>query len=274
MVYLFTCLLLIFFFAFWVSHLKKEIRRVEARSEVVERSCEKEKEDVGKDFISNASHELRTPITIIKGFAETLKDLPDISPAVYQEILEKILKNCERMDSLIRNLLLLADLENGQKSAVQECDLVEKIDAVSYGLISLHQEATIEIFASTEHAKILANGDLLELALRNLLENAVKYAKGAPQIQIRLEIVGSQAEVTILDRGIGIPAEDLPHIFSRFYTVNKAHSRKLGGAGLGLSIVKKIIENHGGTIRVSSAFGDWTQFVLTFPLAVPALVRS
>lgn len=253
-------------FALWIFQLKRDLKKMRAKIVAEGSSLRKEKQDIGRDFVANASHELRTPITIIKGFTETLRDLPEISQEVFHEILGKILKSCERMESLVKNLLLLADLENAPRGHLQECDLLSMVDSVSYTLISLHQEATIETFAHLTEVKIMANPDLLELALRNLLENAVKYAKDAPRIQIRIEEQEGKVVMTITDQGIGIPESDLPHIFGRFYTVNKAHARKLGGAGLGLSIVRKIIENLGGAIKVDSKLGEWTKFTLEFPL--------
>ena len=110
-----------------------------------------------------------------------------------------------------------------------------------------------------------ANPDLLELALMNLLENGVKYSSSPAKLTLTLEPKKHEVAISIQDRGIGIRAEDLPHIFERFYTVNKSHSRRLGGAGLGLSIVKTIIEKHEGTISASSIPGQGTTFTITLP---------
>ncbi|MBM3194584.1 MAG: histidine kinase, partial [Chlamydiae bacterium] len=226
-----------------------------------------ERLDVGRDFVSNASHELRTPITIIKGFLETMRDMPEISEDLFNEIVSKMLKSCERMESLVKSLLLLADLENCPKGGFQECDLIHLVDEVSYTLISIHQEATIETYFKDDKIRIWANLDLMELAIRNLLENAVKYAKGPARIVIRLEPDEKCCRIRIRDEGMGIPEKDLPHLFDRFYTVDKTHSRRLGGAGLGLSIVKKIVENHRGSILVNSKHQEWTEFVIEVPLA-------
>ena len=226
-----------------------------------------ERLDVGRDFVSNASHELRTPITIIKGFLETMRDMPEISEDLFNEIVSKMLKSCERMESLVKSLLLLADLENCPKGGFQECDLIHLVDEVSYTLISIHQEATIETYFKDDKIRIWANLDLMELAIRNLLENAVKYAKGPARIVIRLEPNENYCKIRIRDEGMGIPEKDLPHLFGRFYTVDKTHSRRLGGAGLGLSIVKKIVENHRGSISVNSKYQEWTEFVIEVPLA-------
>jgi len=114
---------------------------------------------------------------------------------------------------------------------------------------------------------IAADGNILELAIINLLTNAAKYSKPPAKIHISLEKEGDEAKVVIKDQGIGIPPSDLEHIFERFYTVDKAHSRKLGGAGLGLSLVKTIIDKHQGSITVESTLGIGTTFTIILPLA-------
>ena len=117
-----------------------------------------------------------------------------------------------------------------------------------------------------EHIIASADPDILELAITNLLDNAAKYSQGTARITVELEVQKEEVQIVISDQGIGIPAIDLEHIFERFYTVNKAHSRRLGGAGLGLSIVKTIIQHHDGTITVSSELGRGTRFTITLPL--------
>lgn len=223
-----------------------------------------QKHQLGKDFVANASHELRTPITIIKGFAETIYELPEISASMLEDFMEKIVRNCHRMDNLVKNLLILADLDYLPKARLQECDLVALIDNCSHTLLSLHPDVNIEVLQNEEVITIFADPDLLELAIMNLLENAVKYSKDIPFITITVEDGLEEIRLTIADRGIGIPESDLHHIFDRFYTVDKTHSRKLGGAGLGLSIVKTIIEKHEGTIEAYSSVERGTQFVQTF----------
>jgi len=221
--------------------------------------------EMGKDFIANASHELRTPITIIRGFAETLQDLPELSPEMLKEITEKIVRTCDRLNNLVKNILTLADIENIPASRFQECDLGAIVENCQYLLLSVHKDVLISVEEKREGIKVAGDAVLIELAVMNLLENAVKYSSGTPQIHIELDIVGESALITIEDKGIGIPPHDLEHIFERFYTVDKARSRRHGGAGLGLSIVKTIIEKHGGEISVSSTIGVGTRFVVTFP---------
>lgn len=221
--------------------------------------------EMGKDFIANASHELRTPITIIKGFAETLQDLPSISPPMLSEITEKIVRNCHRMDTLVKNLLTLADIEYVPENRFQPCDIVALADNCRHLLLTLSPHTRVDIEKSHDRIMADADPDLLELALMNLLENGIKYSTQPAHLTIYLKEQADEALISIQDRGIGIPKEDQPHIFERFYTVNKAHSRRLGGAGLGLSIVKTIIEKHEGLVSVDSVVGQGTTFTLKLP---------
>jgi two-component system phosphate regulon sensor histidine kinase PhoR len=221
--------------------------------------------EMGKDFVANASHELRTPITIITGFAETLQDLPDLPRNVVMEITEKIVRNCQRMDSLVKNLLTLADLENLPPSRFKECDVVAIVETCCQVVLSLYENAAIRIEKSEESILVAADPDILELAIINLLDNAAKYSPPPAEILVKITQLSEEVCITIQDKGIGIPAADLEHIFERFYTVDKAHSRRLGGAGLGLSIVKTIIENHHGVISVTSDVGKGTTFTILLP---------
>ncbi|MBI2743007.1 MAG: ATP-binding protein [Chlamydiales bacterium] len=221
--------------------------------------------EIGKEFITNASHELRTPITIIKGFTETLQDMPELPREVVSEITQKILRSCQRMDLLVKNLLTLADLENLPALRLQECDIVALLENCAQLLLTAHPTVRIQIEKKSGFTSTLADPDILELALMNLLENAVKYSYPPAQIQVNVERSRNQVKLSISDQGLGIPPESISRIFSRFYTVDKARSKHLGGAGLGLSIVKTIIEKHEGEISVTSELGKGTTFTLLLP---------
>lgn len=224
--------------------------------------------EMGKDFVANASHELRTPITIIKGYAETLQDLPKLEPKQLEEITEKIGRNCERMESLVANLLTLADIDNLPESRFHECDLISLLDNARHTLLTVYPDASVIIEKSSEELTISADSGLLELAFLNLLDNAAKYSPSPAKITIGVDVNRGEDEavVQVQDAGRGIPEEDLPHIFERFYRVDKTHSRRLGGAGLGLSIVKTIITKHDGTIDATSKVGMGTTFTISLPL--------
>jgi two-component system phosphate regulon sensor histidine kinase PhoR len=230
--------------------------------------------DMGKDFIANASHELRTPITIIEGFAETLRDLPTVSESMLQDITEKIIRSCHRMNGLVKHLLVLADLDNTNNIALVPCDLVSLIEGCSHLLLSVHPNACIEVLQNENEIYIEANVDLLERAIMNLFENAVKYSVSMPHITVTIKADGARTLLQIEDRGPGIPEEALPQIFNRFYRVNKDRSRERGGTGLGLSIVQSILEKHRAEIRVFSEIGIGTRFEIVFDSLTPASIHS
>jgi two-component system phosphate regulon sensor histidine kinase PhoR len=230
-----------------------------------DKSSQQKVVEIGKDFVANASHELRTPITIIKGFAETLQDLPSVSVPMLSEITEKIVRNCHRMDTLVKNLLTLSDIEYVPESRFYPCDVVSLAENCRHLLLTLSPTTRIDIEKSHDQIIIDADPDLLELAFMNLLENGVKYSNPPAHLTIYLKQQIDEVLIAIQDRGIGIPSADVSHVFERFYTVNKAHSRRLGGAGLGLSIVKTIIEKHEGTVSVASVQGQGTTFTFNIP---------
>lgn len=222
--------------------------------------------EMGKDFIANASHELRTPITVIRGFAETLQDLPHLSKAMLHEITDKIVRTCIRLDKLVKSLLTLSDLENLSLNSFQRVNLILLIENCKNFILTAHPTAQISFNGEMPQILISADSDLLELAIINLLENAVKYSPDPAGIDILVRQEGAEVFIDIKDHGIGIPQSDIPHIFDRFYTVDKARSRKSGGAGLGLSIVKTIIEKHYGRIFVTSEIGKGSHFTISLPL--------
>lgn len=245
-----------------------ELKILEARKRVLatfnDRYEHYQKQQLGKDFVANASHELRTPITIIKGFAETIYDLPKISEAMLHDFTEKIMRNCERMEGLVKNLLTLADLDYLPKAKMQECDLVGLIENCSQTLLGVYPKIQIESLHNREEIIVDGDPDLLELAVMNLLENAIKYSHLEALITVTIEDQTEVVSLKIADRGVGIEEEELGKIFERFYTVNKSHSRQMGGAGLGLSIVKTIVSKHEAEIDVTSTPGSGTAFTITF----------
>lgn len=223
--------------------------------------------EMRKDFIANASHELKTPLTIVRGFAEALHDNPDLPNSMKEDMTLKIVKNCKRMNHIILDLLTLSDVENIPESRMQSIELLAIITKCQKTIKEVYPEAIIEMEnASKQNMEIVGDPYLLELAFNNLIENAAKYSKESPKIQINFQKNNSFIKITISDNGIGIPKEDLDHIFERFYTVNKAHSRKLGGSGLGLSIVETIIHKHFGKIHVTSVMDQGTTFTIELPI--------
>lgn len=224
--------------------------------------------ELGRDFIANASHELKTPITIIRGFAETLHDHPELTREIYKEITEKIVSNCQRMDTLVKNLLTLAAIDEGlPRSRLQECDLYDLAEQAKNTILSVHPDAQINVETIGEEPfHLMADSDLFFQAILNLLDNAVKYSKPPAKVDVVIEKQAADFIIKVADNGVGIPPEDLDRIFERFYAVDKSHSRSLGGSGLGLSIVERIIEKHQGKIDVESMLGKGTTFTITLPI--------
>jgi len=223
--------------------------------------------EMRKDFIANASHELKTPITIIRGFAETLNDFPDLPNETKVDITAKIVRNCERMTHLIKDLLTLADIEHLSESRLIESDLHEIVLNCCTLLHDAHPTAQVEVIVQEDKEyNTVVDPQLMELAVINLLENAAKYSTPPAKITISLKKNKKNIEISVTDKGIGISKEDLENVFQRFYTVNKAHSQKMGGAGLGLSLVETIIDKHLGKIAVTSELGVGTTFTITLPL--------
>lgn len=221
--------------------------------------------EMRKDFIANASHELKTPITIIRGFAETLHDNPELPLEMTQDITGKIVRNCERMATIVRDLLALADIENIPQSHLSAIEIEPLAQKIKSQILQVHVEAEITIQAESQ-VVIKGDHDLIEMALSNLMENAVKYSNVPAKVLVNISQEHGNVIIQVKDEGIGIPKEDLSRIFERFYRVDKAHSRKVGGSGLGLSIVETIIKKHFGTISVESELGQGSTFTITLPL--------
>jgi len=219
-----------------------------------------------KDFVSNASHELKTPITIIRGFAEMLRDHPELPEEKVGEITRKIVKNSNRMNTLIGDLLRLAEIENVANRDLEPCDLLQILEGCKQMVLDVYPDAKVTIGSEEGEPFVLkGNRGLLEQAFQNLMSNGAKYSDAPASIDVYLRRSAKRVVVSISDHGIGIPKEDLPHIFTRFFTVDKAHSKEVGGTGLGLAIVETVVQKMGGTIDVTSTFGEGTTFTLTLP---------
>lgn len=223
--------------------------------------------EMRKDFIANASHELKTPITIIRGFAETLHDNPDLPRETALEITSKIVRNSQRMSTLVKDLLTLADIENLPESRLTTCDLVALTQKCKVTLLEAFPDAKVVIeLVGDKPFTLTADPSLMEMALMNLMHNGAKYSEPPAQIQITLTKKDETLEWKITDKGVGIAKEALEHIFERFYTVNRIQSQKMGGSGLGLSIVDTIISKHHGKISVESQVGVGTTFTIVLPV--------
>lgn len=223
--------------------------------------------EMRKDFIANASHELKTPITIIRGFAEALHDNPDLPRDTCTEVTGKIVRNCEKMTHLIKDLLTLTDIEHIPESRLMECNLLELAENVKTTVNDAYPEAHIEIQNEPEKDYyLMADPNLIELCLVNLVENAAKYSNAPATITISLEANEDWISIAVKDKGFGIHKSELENIFQRFYRSEKSrYNKKIGGSGLGLSIVEMIIAKHFGKITVASVEGEGSTFTVYLP---------
>lgn len=232
---------------------------------VRDKSQQNELNEMRKNFVTNASHELRTPITIIRGFAETIVDHPkEISQEMLHEIMQKVVSNCERMNTLITHLMNLSKVENLPAQDLKAVELSQIVQSNFQLMAQVHPKAQFIFKDNTKDSRVFGQEVLLGIAIRNLIENAIKYSETDPKVEIEITQDGDFLQLRIQDSGIGIPDSDLPYIFERFYRVDKARSKKTGGYGLGLAMVKTIIDKHDASIQVQSILGKGTCFILRF----------
>ena len=186
--------------------------------------------EMRQNFIANASHELKTPLTVIRGFAETLHDHPDLPQEIVLDVTAKIVNNCKKMTSLIKDLLILSDIENMTETNLIECDLEDLIFTCQEHVLEAHSKAQIEVEnLANEPVYCTADPRLLTMAFNNVLENAVKYSKEPAKVHVTIDRSDEKVMVAIRDEGIGIPPAHLENIFQRFYSVDREHSHKMGG---------------------------------------------
>ena len=219
-------------------------------------------------FVSNASHELKTPLSTMKILIETLmyQDPPD--PGMTKEFLGDVNKEIDRLNRIVSDLLTLVNIDNGMKLNAAELDIGNLVQEQVKRLSPLARENGIELDCAAKEP-LEVSGDALKLqqVVYNIIDNAIKYTPRGGEVHCSVARSGRKAVIRVADTGVGIPEEDLPHIFDRFYRVDKARSRETGGTGLGLSIVKQFVLLHGGTIDAKSAPGKGSTFVIELPLA-------
>lgn len=227
-------------------------------------------ERIRQDFVANVSHELRTPLSNIKGYAETLLGgaLQDKNNS--REFTEIIHKESERLSKIIDDLLDIARIESGKMDmaflAVEAGPLVAKVCNI-LKKSALDKSIRMDIYIPEDTPRIRADEGRLAQVLLNLLDNAIKYTQEHGSVKVGASKADGFVQFDIIDTGIGIPDNDIPRIFERFYRVDKARSRELGGTGLGLSIVKHLVQAHGGRVWVRSALGKGSTFSFTIPAA-------
>jgi two-component system phosphate regulon sensor histidine kinase PhoR len=223
-------------------------------------------ETVRREFVANVSHEFRTPLSIINGYVETLLDGALDDRAMAERSLVIIQKHGERLNFLIDDLLIISRMEHHEPEL--KCCIVELESLVRNVLDRLdtsirERKATVELALETEHVNV--DPPRMEQVFFNLLANALKYSDEGVHVRISSRTRGDELEIAFSDDGPGIPYQDQPHIFERFYRVHKDRSRDAGGTGLGLSIVKHVVTAHGGHVSVRSTPGAGATFKITLP---------
>ncbi len=235
-------------------------------------TAEHQTDQVRKDFVANASHELRTPLAIINGYLENLleDDLVE-DPDITRRFLKVMRKHTERIARIVEDMLVISRLESGEAAALRlrsfrlrSCcnDVLERLESMIRA-----QSATVEVTMSDDELELVGDRFYWTQILFNLVENALKQnPKPGLKVFVKARRDGAGTVVEVGDNGVGIPSADLPHIFRRFYRVEKHHSQdEIKGTGLGLSIVRRAVEAHGGTIEVSSTPGRRTCFTMKAP---------
>ncbi|WP_242145539.1 MULTISPECIES: two-component system histidine kinase PnpS [unclassified Bacillus cereus group] len=227
----------------------------------------KKLEQMRKDFLANVSHELKTPITSIKGFSETLLDGAMENRKFCEHFLHIILKESERMQDLIEDLLDLSKIEQqGFKLNMGNVDIKDLLEDIKMVLDKKAQDKEIMLQIDTmQHVSVIGDSSRLKQIFINLIHNAIIYTPVGGTVSVSLFEDKQNAYVKVADTGIGISKEEIPRIFERFYRVDKARSRNTGGTGLGLSIVKHLVEAHHGMITVESKIGEGTMFTVALP---------
>jgi len=246
------------------AHLQRAVEQLAREHAELERV-----ERVRKDFVTNVSHELRTPLASIQGYTETLLDGAINDPAHNLRFLGIIRHNAERLTRITEDLLTLSRVEQKRQKFEFDSHPVSMLLADAIDLmrpIAEKNRITLDLVPAPEDAMALCDSEAVSQILSNLLDNAIKYTHPGGHITVGARIRGGFVEISVRDTGIGIPEEDLPRLFERFYRVDKARSREMGGTGLGLSIVKHLVAAQSGTAHVESRVGEGSTFYFTLPL--------
>ncbi|HTG72528.1 MAG TPA: ATP-binding protein [Terriglobia bacterium] len=223
-------------------------------------------ERMRRDFVANVSHEFKTPLTVIRGYSETLLGGAVQDPKIAKDFLQIVERNARYLESLVSDLLTLARLEAELPASFDTVNVRNLVDEQLAQRQSVIVERNLRVVNECPEVELYADRVRLGTALSNLIDNAVSYNRQCGEIRVSGVEVSGAFLLSIADTGEGIPPSDLQRIFERFYRVNKARTRESGGTGLGLSIVKHAVESQGGSITVSSKLGAGSQFSIRLPL--------
>lgn len=237
--------------------------KIKALEEAAEES--KAAEMLRREFVANVSHELKTPLTSISGFIETLQAGASEDPEIRHKFIDIIAIETARLKRLIEDLLVLSDIENRRDSDGSEFDIKTAVENTVEALKPISQAKNVIVITELEeNLKIAGSVDRFRQMMVNLIENAVKYSDEGGRIWVRSSASGGNIIVSVRDEGIGIAPEHHERLFERFYRVDKSRSKKAGGTGLGLSIVKHIAVLFGASLKVESRVGEGTEFFVIF----------
>ena len=247
------------------EHIGDAFNRVLGRMKVLD--------DSRQEFVSNVSHELKTPITSMKVLADSLISQKDVPIEVYQEFMEDITKEVEREDKIITDLLSLVKMDRTAADlTITEVDINILVELIMRRLRPIAQKRDVElVYESIRPVTAAVDEVKMTLVISNLVENAIKYNKEHGWVKVTLDADHQFFTIVVADSGLGIPQESMDHIYERFYRVDKSRSREIGGTGLGLAITKSAIMMHRGSIKVESFEGEGTTFTVRIPLTYIAV---
>lgn len=247
------------------EHIGDAFNRVLGRMKVLD--------DSRQEFVSNVSHELKTPITSMKVLADSLISQKDVPIEVYQEFMEDITKEVEREDKIITDLLSLVKMDRTAADlTITEVDINILVELIMRRLRPIAQKRDVElVYESIRPVTAAVDEVKMTLVISNLVENAIKYNKEHGWVKVTLDADHQFFTIVVADSGLGIPQESMDHIYERFYRVDKSRSREIGGTGLGLAITKSAIMMHRGSIKVESIEGEGTTFTVRIPLTYIAV---
>ena len=232
-------------------------------------------ENVRSDFVANASHELKTPISAVRGLVETIIDDPKMPPHVFAGFIERIRQQAIRLDRIVQDLLQLSRFDEPEpRQRLSPINLTVLLQQIGESRSSAAFDAGVafelQLNRSQDDLIVPGETEALTQMVTNLLDNALKYTPQGGQVQLRLKQAGQHAQIEVEDNGIGIPRDETARVFERFYRLDQARSRDLGGTGLGLAIVKHIAQAHQGRVQLNTRLGKGSTFMVQLPLAPSA----
>lgn len=243
------------------EHIVDAFNQLQKRTKVLD--------DSRQEFVSNVSHELKTPITSMKVLADSLLAQEEVPNELYREFMEDIAAEIDREDKIINDLLSLVKMDKKVATLqIESRDINSLVEQILKRLRPIAVKSNIEIiYESIRQVTAEIDEVKLTLAISNLVENAIKYNKPQGSVRVTLDADHQFFTLTVADSGIGIPKEELEHIFERFYRVDKSHSREIGGTGLGLAITRSAVLMHRGSVKAESELGVGTTFTMKIPLS-------